>query len=64
MWGGVEVQFLSLFTLAQDGGVWKIAHTAALLPGKEHSLYYWNRRLGGPQNRSGRFGEEKNLLFL
>jgi len=34
--GGVEVQFLSLLTLALDGGVWKTAHTTAFFPGKEH----------------------------
>jgi len=62
--GGVEVQFLSLLTLALDGGMWKTAHTTAFLPGKEHPLYSWSRRLGGPQSRSGRFGEEKSLLFL
>ena len=26
--------------------------------------YQLSRRLGGPQGRSGRFGEQKNLLFL
>jgi len=62
--GGVEVQFLSLLTLALDGGVWKTAHTTDFLPGKEHLLYSWSRRLAGPQSQSGRFGEETNLLFL
>jgi hypothetical protein len=32
---------------------------AALLPGKE-LLDPLDRRMGGPQNRSGRGGEEKN----
>jgi hypothetical protein len=35
-------------------------HTpVALPPGKEH-WYQLDRRLGGPQSRSGRGGEEKN----
>jgi hypothetical protein len=33
---------------------------AALLPGKEHR-YQLKRRLHGPQSRSGRYGEKKNL---
>jgi hypothetical protein len=36
---------------------------AALLPGKEPS-YPLDRRLGGPQNRSGRGCEEKNFQPL
>jgi hypothetical protein len=47
--GGVEVHFLSLLTLALDEGVWKTAHTASLLPGREHSLYSWNRGWVGPE---------------
>jgi hypothetical protein len=34
---------------------------AALLPGKEPPHYPLDRRLGGPQSRSGRRGEEKIL---
>jgi len=31
----------------------------------QFSIHYaLNRRLGGPQNQSGYFGEVKNLLFL
>jgi hypothetical protein len=33
---------------------------AALPPGKAPSWYPLDRKLGGPQNRSGRGGEEKN----
>jgi hypothetical protein len=35
---------------------------AALLPGK--SRYPLNRRLGGPQSRPGRYGENKNVFPL
>jgi hypothetical protein len=41
-------------TSALDGGEW-----SALPPGKESPLYPLDRRLGGPQSRSGRGGEEK-----
>jgi hypothetical protein len=37
----------------------QIQAPAALPPGKE-TLYPLGRRLGGPQSRSGRSGEEKN----
>ena len=33
-------------------------------PRRKEVHYPWNRRLGGPQSRSGRFGEAKNLLPL
>jgi len=39
-------------------------HASADLPrGKETTLSF-NRRLGGPQRRLGRFREEKNILRL
>jgi len=34
------------------------------LNSKKEPRYPLKRRLGGPQSRSGHFGEEKNLLFL
>jgi len=38
----------------------KLHDPAALPPGKE-PWYLLDRRLGGPQSRSGRGGEEKNF---
>jgi hypothetical protein len=38
----------------------KLQAPAALLPGKENPWYPLDRRLGGPQSRSGNGGEEKN----
>jgi hypothetical protein len=35
-------------------------HAPAALPQGKSSWYPLDRRLGGPQNRSGRGGEEKN----
>jgi hypothetical protein len=38
----------------------KVHAPVALPPGKEPTQYPLDRRLGGPQSRSGRDGEEKN----
>jgi hypothetical protein len=35
-------------------------HTPAALPPRKEPWYPLDRRLGGPQSRSGRGGEEKN----
>jgi len=60
MWG-VEVQIHSLFTSALDGGKWSASRSGRFTPGAQ-SQYPMNMRLGGPQGRAGRFGENKNLL--
>ena len=36
----------------------------SLCPRKEFLRYPFNRKLGTPQDRSGRFGEEENILHL
>jgi hypothetical protein len=56
---GVEVSFTHSLTVALDGGEWSAFVPAALTPGKKN-WYPFDRRLGGPQSRSGRGGEEKN----
>ena len=53
------VQLHSFLTLALDRGV---SFTLYLCTNRSPHLL--NRRLGGPQSWSGRFGEEKNLLPL
>jgi hypothetical protein len=35
-------------------------HAPATLPQGKSPFYTLDRRLGGPQSRSGRYGEEKN----
>jgi hypothetical protein len=55
---GVELQLHAL-TSALDGGEW----SAASHPGKS-PWYPLDRRLGGPQSRSGRGGEDKNFQPL
>jgi hypothetical protein len=61
--GGVEVYVHVSLTSALDGGEWLTSRPGRFIPGKE-PLYPWNRRLGEPQSRSGRFGEEKNPMSL
>jgi hypothetical protein len=50
-------------TSTLDGGV--VSFTSWLLyPRRKDPQYPFDRRLSGPQNRSGGYGEEKNLLPL
>jgi hypothetical protein len=60
----VEVQLHLILTSALDGGEWSASRPRQLyLQGK--SLWYTlDRRLDGPQSRSGRGGEEKNFQPL
>jgi hypothetical protein len=59
-WGG-EVQLQAFLTAALDGGEWSASRPAAYTPRERASLWYpLDRRLGGPQSRSGRSCEEKN----
>jgi hypothetical protein len=55
--GGIAAPIL---TSALDGVSGQLHVPAALLQGKEPH-FPLDRRLGGPQSRSGRCGEEKNL---
>ena len=59
----VEVKVDSFLTLALDGGDWLASRRDHFSTGKEF-LCLLDRRLCGPQSRSGRFGELKNLLPL
>jgi hypothetical protein len=55
-YGGVDVQV----HMALVGGELSASRTDRFTSGKE-PRYPLDRRLGGPQSRSGRRGEEKNL---
>jgi hypothetical protein len=62
-WGERMYSSYSFLTSALDGGEWSASASRpgrALPPGKE-PRYPLDRRLGGPQSRSGRRGEKKNL---
>jgi hypothetical protein len=50
--------FPFLLNLSLDGRKWSKSHPFRLSPGMRNR-YRLNRRLCGPQNRSGRYGEEK-----
>jgi hypothetical protein len=60
---GSRVQLHSVLTLALDGGEWLTSCPGCFTPRMEPQ-YPPNTTLGGPQSRSGRFGEEENLLLL
>jgi hypothetical protein len=63
MYGGVEVRLHAFLTLALVGGEWSASHPGRFIPWKE-PRYTLDRRLGGPQSRSGRGGKEKNSQVL
>jgi hypothetical protein len=58
----VEVQLLSFLTLALDGG--QLTSSPGHITPEKEEWYPLNRRVSGPQRRSGRFGEEENNLPL
>jgi hypothetical protein len=57
-YGGVDVQIHIFLTSALVGGEWSASLRCRFTPGKEPP-YQFYRRLGGPQSRSGRYGEVK-----
>jgi hypothetical protein len=61
---GVDVNIHVFLTSALVGGKWSASRFGLFSPGKE-PRYPLDRRLGGPQTRSERSGEEKyrNLLL-
>jgi hypothetical protein len=61
-YGGVEVQ-LQHSRLRHQKQVSGQLHAPAALPPGNHPRYPLERRLGGPQSRSGRCGEENNLAL-
>jgi hypothetical protein len=63
-YGGVEVQLHAFLTSALDGGEWLASRPGRYIPVVTDPVYPLGRRLGGPQRRSGRSGEEKHFLLL
>jgi hypothetical protein len=61
IYGGVYIQIHILLTSVLVGGEWSDSHSGRFSPGERAPQYALNRRLSGPQNRSGRCGEEKIL---
>jgi hypothetical protein len=60
-YGGVDVYIHVYLTLALAGGEWLASRPGRFIPGKRAPWYSLDTRLGRPQNRSGRRGEEKIL---
>jgi hypothetical protein len=61
--GGVEVKLHTFLTSALVEGEWSTSHPGRFTPRKEPS-YPLNRRLNGPQRRSGWFWTTENLLSV
>jgi hypothetical protein len=57
--GIVEVQIHAILTSALDGDEWSASRLGRFTPGKS-PWFPLDRRLGGPQIRSGRGCEEKD----
>jgi hypothetical protein len=62
-YGEMEVQFHAFLISALDKYEWSVQAPTALFLEKlpPPPRYPLHRRLGGPQSRSGRYGEEENL---
>jgi hypothetical protein len=59
-YGGVEVEFHAFLTTSLDGGELSASRPPRPLYSQGRSRWYpLDRRLGGPQSRSGRGDEEK-----
>jgi hypothetical protein len=58
MYRKVDVYIHIFLTSALVGGEWSSSRPAALPPGRS-PRYPFYRRFGGPQSRSGRYGEVK-----
>jgi hypothetical protein len=57
------IKYHAFLTSALDGGEWSVLRPGLFTSGQK-TLYPLDRRLGGPQSRSGRCGEEKYFLSL
>jgi hypothetical protein len=60
IYGGMKVQIYIFLNSALVGSEWSASRPCRFIPG-ESPRYPLDRRLSGPQSRSGRRGEEKIL---
>jgi hypothetical protein len=60
-YGGVHVEIRILLTSALVGGEWSATRYGCFNPQGNNPQYLFDRRLGEPQSRSGRRGQEKIL---
>jgi hypothetical protein len=59
MYWGVEVYRHAFLTPALEGGEWSASRPGRFASRRKSPRYLLDRRLVGPQNRSGRGGDEK-----
>jgi hypothetical protein len=57
----VAIELHAFLTSALDGGVRSASRPGALPPEERAPRYPLDRRLGGPQSRSGHGGEQKKI---
>jgi hypothetical protein len=60
-YGGVDVYIHIFLTSALAVGEWSASRPGRFTPRGKSARYPLDSMLGGPQSRSGRFGEEKIL---
>jgi hypothetical protein len=60
-YGGLDVQTHVFLISALDGGEWSVSRPSRFTPEGKNPRYPLERRLCGPQSRSGRREEEKIL---
>jgi hypothetical protein len=60
--GGIRRIAPFILNQALDRNEWLSSRPGRFIPGDRVPPYPLNRRLGGPQSRSARFGEVKNVL--
>jgi hypothetical protein len=62
-YGRVDVESHIFLTSVLVGGKWSASRPYRFTPGERAPPHSLDRRLGGPQSRSGRYGEEKILTL-
>jgi hypothetical protein len=63
-YGGVEEQLHAFLTSGLDTGEWSASSPGRFTLRGKNPRHPLNRRIGGPQSRSGRRGEKKNSQYL
>jgi hypothetical protein len=61
--GGVAMYLHAFLTLAFGGGEWTASRPSRFTHQGKSPWYLMDKRLGGPQSRSGRGGEDKNSII-
>jgi len=56
---GVDVKLQAVYTSTLDGNQWSSSRSGRFTPWKKSFRYPLLRRMGGPQSRSGRVGQQK-----